>query len=237
MTWLIILSWICFIVFVIVTFLVICRNNISQIDIFTLFIGCALFFLIWNIYCYKNGIYGLLYLFKENADFLKAEKIHVNYTLYIAAIFTLAFSALSLIVMLCLYWKIKFMVSQAFGMIKSPTVISLASFAENLQMKIQQVSENYFQKSDEGKIASEQIDEENSPNIFKELLCTICYDKKSEVLIDPCGHSGLCTDCMTNCIKEKPNCPICRHLIEKVYILCYDQKTKSYMAKGVITFD
>jgi hypothetical protein len=235
--WIVVFFWIVAFVFILVICAIAGRGNMNTADLFTILIGCGLLYFIWNSYCFKYGSYGLFYLFEENSKILQGSPLIINYTLYVVAVIALTFSSISLLVMMCFYVKIKQIVQNTLELKKHPTVISLASFSDNLKMKIKQVSENYYQKNENGSGSNTNIDEENPAKVDKEQLCTVCYDQKSEVLIDPCGHSGFCPECITNCIKEKASCPICRQNIDKVYLICYDHATHSYMAKGVITFD
>lgn len=235
--WIAIVFWICFIIYLLIAILLICRVTPRQADIFTLFIGCGFFFLLWNAYCYRYAVWGFYYLLAENPDLQSGQQIVISNTLYSVAIVTVIFSALSLIVMMILYCKVQKFVVEHFGTKKSPVVISLASFAESFQMKIKQVSETYYTKAEETNTMETPKDEEFGRQNHREQLCTVCYDKKSEVLIDPCGHSGFCADCMTTCLKEKQECPICRHKVEKVFLIFYNEESNGFMARGVITFD
>ncbi|GAB6020756.1 RING finger and SPRY domain-containing protein 1 [Chamberlinius hualienensis] len=45
----------------------------------------------------------------------------------------------------------------------------------------------------------------------KEDSCTLCFDKKATVKIEPCGHSGFCLQCAL----QVDLCPMCRCCIEK----------------------
>ncbi|KAK8846394.1 hypothetical protein M9Y10_020412 [Tritrichomonas musculus] len=42
-------------------------------------------------------------------------------------------------------------------------------------------------------------------------MCIICFDKKADSIILPCGHMGVCSDCLENWFKNKDSCPICRN--------------------------
>lgn len=33
--------------------------------------------------------------------------------------------------------------------------------------------------------------------------CMICYDSPGDVLIKPCGHTGICKECMKHSLKDK----------------------------------
>mmetsp|Transcript_58178 Transcript_58178/g.101881 ORF Transcript_58178/g.101881 Transcript_58178/m.101881 type:complete len:400 (-) Transcript_58178:77-1276(-) len=52
--------------------------------------------------------------------------------------------------------------------------------------------------------------------------CRICYEQVADVLAFPCGHGGLCEDCLRYTIMSRPAhrggraCPFCRRKIEQV---------------------
>lgn len=41
-------------------------------------------------------------------------------------------------------------------------------------------------------------------------LCILCCEKKPDSIIMPCGHTGVCSDCLNNWFKENRCCPVCR---------------------------
>ena len=41
-------------------------------------------------------------------------------------------------------------------------------------------------------------------------MCLICCEKLSNCIILPCGHMGICSECMENWFSKKKSCPICR---------------------------
>lgn len=50
---------------------------------------------------------------------------------------------------------------------------------------------------------------------IKEDSCTICFDKKADIILLPCRHKGFCDECG----KKLSICPICRGDIEEKEIL------------------
>jgi hypothetical protein len=235
--WIAIVFWIVFIVYIIIVIVLLCKITPREADIYILFVGCGFFFLLWNAYCFRYAVWGLYYLFTDNPDIRSGGQIVISNTLYSVAIVTVVFSALSLLTMLTVYCKVRQLVIQKLNSQKNTMVISLASFAKDLHMHIKQESETYFQKLKDQPPKQPAKDEEAAKQNHRDQLCTICYDQKSEVLIDPCGHSGFCANCMTNCLKEKQDCPICRQKVEKAFLIFFDEASNGFMAKGVITFD
>lgn len=52
--------------------------------------------------------------------------------------------------------------------------------------------------------------------------CRICYDRDADVISLPCGHGGLCEQCLRSSLLSRPphrggrSCPFCRRCIEQV---------------------
>lgn len=84
-----------------------------------------------------------------------------------------------------------FRVDQYIGLITTQSKqITIKDFSEKLKLQVTQVGDNYFSflKKFKNQGGTEQKVQE----------CMICFDKNSEVLIKPCGHSGICKECMKN---------------------------------------
>lgn len=47
-------------------------------------------------------------------------------------------------------------------------------------------------------------------NAVDENICIICYDKKVDCIVAPCGHVVACSECLENWFKSKSECPLCR---------------------------
>ena len=105
---------------------------------------------------------------------------------------------------------------------------SLTKFAKNVKLEMQPVSGHYFKKKEENK----NFDLKKS--IIKLEECTICCEKQGEILIKPCGHSGICKECILKCLENNILCPSCRKEIKEVLVLEYDEEKKEYMATGNI---
>lgn len=55
---------------------------------------------------------------------------------------------------------------------------------------------------------------EDSFKIREEKECCICLSENPEVILLPCGHKALCSDCSRNLIQDAcPLCPLCRTAI------------------------
>ncbi len=107
--------------------------------------------------------------------------------------------------------------------------ISMHAFSSNLKMNLTQVSGSYFKPG---------LPDEENPRPRKSLeQCLICNDADAEAVLNPCGHSCLCEPCAKKYLQGKNLCPMCRILIEKVYLICQDPETKEIMARGVININ
>lgn len=53
--------------------------------------------------------------------------------------------------------------------------------------------------------------------------CSVCMDKKRDVIFIPCGHITHCVDCVNNMTRQSmidvsmPLCCVCRKTVEKIY--------------------
>ena len=41
-------------------------------------------------------------------------------------------------------------------------------------------------------------------------LCTMCMEKPSDCIFEPCGHGGICLACSEDMLQFRDNCPYCR---------------------------
>lgn len=60
----------------------------------------------------------------------------------------------------------------------------------------------------------------NGITVDVEKICIICYDKKVDTILMPCGHIVTCSECLENWLKTKNECPVCRQEIsyfKKIY--------------------
>jgi hypothetical protein len=183
------------------------------------------FYIIWSCVAYYMVVSGFKTLLETGKISPVVSQGPVDTRLLIAAWLILISAIISLIFMIVIYCLLKVALLEHFKGNK-PKEISLQSFAKSLQMNVKQVSGNYFKTG--------ELDEE-SPKP-KETLeqCLICMDKKTEVLIDPCGHGCLCEECAKEYLKKEDKCPLCREEIEKIYLIFEDPENNGFMARGVI---
>lgn len=58
-------------------------------------------------------------------------------------------------------------------------------------------------------------------------LCIICMDNYHNVVLKPCGHGGLCKECLVSIyFKGTEDCPLCRTVFSKAFVVEEDLTTK-----------
>jgi len=50
-------------------------------------------------------------------------------------------------------------------------------------------------------------------------LCIICYTNPPNTLVEPCGHGGVCEECIFQLIKKERICPFCRKEMDTIYLV------------------
>lgn len=104
--------------------------------------------------------------------------------------------------------------------------ISLMTFPQAINSGYNQISETFFQKkksAEAGASCNSGFD-----------ICTICLTEVSNVILQPCGHSGYCHLCITTWIKQTKNCPTCKLSIDQILVVVFDQESNQIMSTGII---
>lgn len=52
-------------------------------------------------------------------------------------------------------------------------------------------------------------------HVDDENMCIVCYEKKADCIVSPCGHVATCCSCMKNWLDTKQTCPVCRKEISE----------------------
>ncbi len=68
---------------------------------------------------------------------------------------------------------------------------------------------NYNSKITESKFILKTLEKINTKLVNEEENCIICYDNMEDPMLTPCGHI-FCDRCITLCINNKPECPLCK---------------------------
>lgn len=193
-------------------------------------VSSVIFYLVWNGIAMYYLLTGFDFLLEAKIIGLKTSKAVPNPRLYAISWFILICALLTLILLFISYRYLKESLLQFFNKDK-PREISLQSFAKNLKLNIEQVSGSFFKKgankNDPGSMY--KSNEMGNPD-----TCIICCLNPSDVMFHPCKHSGMCQECLKQYLKDKDTCPHCREKVEKAFLIFYDQKKKTYMARGVV---
>jgi hypothetical protein len=229
-----IVAFILMIVLIIFLFMIVFQSEIIRdIPNLIILVSCGIiFYVVWNGISMYYLVSGFQLLADANQIGPKPPTGEMNPRLYHIGWFMLVCAAITLILILFVYCYLKDALLNYFNKSK-PKEISLQSFAQSLNINIKKVSNNYFKRNtgDEENPGS-KMQQSAGPNNTE--TCMICVDKPSDVLLHPCGHSGVCEACLKEYIKEKDDCPMCREKIEKAYLIFYDETKKGFMARGVI---
>lgn len=227
----VIVFWIAFVIFLFLTCMIYYRANITHVDLFILFLGMLFFNLIWHSYIFKFMFDGIKELLERGETVPGGQRLQVNKTMFLASVLTAVFSTVSIGIVVLFFLRMRQLMMYYFQKENRISQITMTSFAQDLQMRIKRMSGGYFRSVEEEAVGR---DVEAPP---EEDPCSVCYSKVGEVLLDPCGHSGFCVECITNCLKERRTCPICRGVIEAIYLVKFDQNGGCYKAFGRINFE
>ena len=103
---------------------------------------------------------------------------------------------------------------------------TLSTIKSNIIKNFKEISEVESQKKDclTKKVVEdvEKIDFNstylrNTEDEKDENLCYICFQKTADAIITPCGHGGVCYDCVALIVKQKDECMECRKRVEALY--------------------
>ena len=200
------------------------REWFASIDsVFILFIISGFFYLIWNGIVSYLLLAGFHQFIIDNGSLLVGV-FTFNWYLHSAAVMLVTCSVITIGMLIGFFVYIRENWGRLFHTTKEKK-ITFFWLTRNLQLNFHKVSPNYFQP---GKTFEEPKIEEK---------CNICFSNEGEVMLYPCGHSGMCKPCISDLIKENDKCPLCREPIDKVYFIYYDNKKKNYMTKGFIKIE
>lgn len=105
--------------------------------------------------------------------------------------------------------------------------ISIISFANEMKLAISKQSDTYYTEDKDYASKKVEVNDEKPE-------CYICYDMPNEILVKPCGHSGLCKPCMMDYIKTNKKCPICKNNMDAFFVFYLDEEKGVHMTKEVI---
>lgn len=65
----------------------------------------------------------------------------------------------------------------------------------------------------------------------------LCYDCEPNVMVEPCGHGGVCKTCFVNYIKDSGNkCIFCKTRFNHIYTIQKSPQDGQFYATGEIKF-
>ena len=175
-----------------------------------------------------SGFWDLL---KNNQIFDGSPKEEPDLKVKIAG-YIMAVSASIVFLVLCSVYKfLKTILLQS--MIKSKSKeISIKTFTESLNIDVKQVSDNYFKPAAKNEADLNYDTKTGQPKGPND--CTICVTNKANTLFIPCGHGGVCEQCIREYLKEKDECLFCKALFTEIYLLTESTNKKKILVKGVI---
>jgi hypothetical protein len=229
-----VIAFILMIVLIIFVLMVIFQTDlIREMPNLTILVICGFaFFIVWNGIAFYYFLSGFQFLADANQIGPKPPSGDMNQRLLYISWFVVICASITLILLLLIFCFLKDALLSYFNKTKAKE-ISLQSFAKDLNLDIKKVSGNYFKKNNPDEESPDKKMQHSNGEMAAE-ICIICIDKPSDVLIHRCGHSPVCESCLKEYIKDKDDCPMCRAKIDKAYLIFFDEKKKSFMARGVI---
>ena len=170
--------------------------------------------------------------------------------LVVSAILLIIFSAINLVGHLAWRREIKKYLTKVIYRGELRKEISLRFLTKSFSFKLIQVSATYFIRPDSTK-AVPKADPPESSGLPDEKFaakeresqknerepCVFCCEEEPNIMLEPCGHGGVCKKCVINYLKtDDGKCPFCKQRISKLFVLEYDPTTRHYVAKGEINF-
>ena len=107
-------------------------------------------------------------------------------------------------------------------------ILSFETLPELIQSNYSQISETFFA------VKNPDAEQPLRASLGQESTCSICIDRLSDTILEPCGHGGFCKDCLTQWIRKQPICPLCKVEVKRVEIVARDLESKHLMVKGFI---
>jgi hypothetical protein len=217
--------------------------------------------LVWMTWYYLTS--GLIYIYfikgiiqfynEENVYTVSNEVDYFKYTSNNSAIlrnisfFLICLSFVNLILHLIWKTEIKRYLTKVIYRNEIRKEINMRYFDDSFAIRLSQISATYFTKLDltaeepaEGKaVQKDKINEEGQveAGVLESELCIFCCDEEPNIMIDPCGHGGVCKKCVVQYLKQDDEvCPFCKGNIEKLYLIEINKKTKEYCATAEINF-
>ena len=189
-----------------------------------------IFFSAWfgNLY-FKFVDIGIKLINEQKITPINKEPIIDQY-FYQKLVELFVFGSINFLTIIICYWYI----NQCFNDLRRSFPlkgITLATFAKDLRLRVKKISQYFFKFT---KKSSYQDLEKNQSNSYDKELCYICCFNPNNIIIKPCGHSGVCKSCFLDYIKENEKCPLCKLPMEFAYYSYYNKKEGAFYAKQLV---
>ena len=206
-------------------------NNIFGLNSYIiLYFINFVFFVIWNgivfyylLYCIKTELNGNINF--ETFFIIQKENFKI------ISLVTLILSSINLLISIIFFFIMYYLLKKFKN--DSNRILSEISFTKNLKLGLIRASELIFKRR-------KSVNEETMLLIDKrekhKILCFICKNRENNILIRPCGHTGLCHICMENYLQNNDFCPVCSINIDKCYIIFFDKELNAYVISKVIKY-
>ena len=186
------------------------------------------FFLTWGFiaaYYYFESVKRMFYSgamdAKNHGSPVDPGIASVSETVFVLSILTLVFSVFGLI---CFFFFLRHL-----GGDQNSKVFTLQKYINKMNLNYHLTSDTYFQPNEEKKSEEEESLVSNEKKMEN---CYICTENPTDVMLKPCGHTGICKACILEWLKKNQSCPSCKTEIEKFYLIEYDEERRRYQAKG-----
>ena len=102
-----------------------------------------------------------------------------------------------------------------------------ATFRYNREIQQKPINESKTDRTNFSVINKSEIRIETNGRI-EEQQCVICCEAKTNAVLMPCCHGGICYKCAVKIFKQKPVCHFCRKPVLQVLKICIDEQSTDF---------
>lgn len=215
-------------------------QNIIAESIIFFFFGSAAFYAIWTGFFYFFTFLGMRSLLIDNEIPRFSTSQHYPHRfdlLYTSSIEFIFYGFANLFWVIFAYCSLKNRVIKY--LLTNERFWTISKFGVEINLMMKFMSDSYFSKKDKQEKKKNEIVTEEKITIAKNALteCIICYETNADILIEPCGHSGICQKCLKNSFRMSNICPFCPKKISSCKIIGYDEDRRAFVVKGILEDD
>jgi hypothetical protein len=204
-----------------------------------IYIGPIIFYLVWIGYVSYFAFMGIKHFLEIGGfTYTPISKDLLSGDLYSSAIWVVFLGLITLIWTLLVHLALRKWIVKYFMTSKYLNSLSRLSYDLNFGVKV--MSDFYFKKQrPRARSRADSYKEETQLFIARNALteCIFCYKKNADVLIQPCGHAGICAKCIQKSLAKSIKCPFCDEKIKKIRTIVYDNENKVFVAKDEIVIE